>query len=156
MNLEDLSSAFFSLSARLERAEGHGGSVFESVDFNAVLLSETCKELIALKAAQAGTEQQVAATVLKVTNDTRNALEEVKKDLEEVLARDISRDGTLREELNTMTHTWEKGHGLLATRADGLQAELDAAVARLSQAVEHGMHEPAAPPGLVNQQIEYL
>ena len=55
-----------------------------------------------------------------------------------------------------MAQTLEKGHGLLATRADGLQAELDAAVARLSQAVEHGTQEPAAPPGLVNQQNDYL
>ena len=65
-------------------------------------------------------EQQVAATVLKVTDDTRNALEEVKKDLEEVHARDISRDESLREELNKMAQTLEKGHGLMEEWADGL------------------------------------
>ena len=65
MTLEDLSSAFFSLNSRLERAKGHGGSLFESVDFNAVLLTETCKELIALKKIQAATEQQVAALLLR-------------------------------------------------------------------------------------------
>ena len=54
---------------RLERAEGHGSILFEFVDFNAVLLSETCKELIGLKAAQTAIEQQVGATVLKVTEE---------------------------------------------------------------------------------------
>ena len=39
MTIEDLSSAFFTFNLRLERAEGHGGSLFESVDFNAVLLA---------------------------------------------------------------------------------------------------------------------
>ena len=34
-------------------------NLFEATDFNAVLLSETCKELVALKAVQAATEQQV-------------------------------------------------------------------------------------------------
>ena len=115
MTLEDLSSAFFSLNTRLERAEGHGSGIFESVDFNAVLPTETCKELITLRQAQSGMEQQVAATVLKLTDDNRNAPEEVKKDLGEVHARDILRDKTLREELNKMALTLEKGHGILET-----------------------------------------
>ena len=149
MTLEDLSSAFFSLNSRLERAEGHGGSIFEAVDYNAILFSETCKGLIALKKAQAETEQRVAATVLKVTGDTRSSLEEVH-------ARDVARDGTLRDELNAMAQTLEKGHGLLAAKNDGLQVNLDAAIARRSQAADGGGNEPAAPPGLVNQQIEYL
>ena len=87
MSLEDLSAAFFALNGRMERSEGQGTNVFEAVDFNALLLSETCKELIALKQAQAATEQQVGQTVLKLTSDTREAVEELH-------ARDAARDAT--------------------------------------------------------------
>ena len=86
---------------------------------------------------------EVGQTVLKLTNDTREAVAEVKKDLGEVHARDIARDATLREELNKMTQTLEKGHDILATRVDVIKAELDTAVARLSQAVP-GAREPEA------------
>ena len=68
---------------------------FEATDFNAVLFSEVCKELAALKAAQAATEQQVGITVLKLTADTREAVEELHK-------RDAGRDETLRGELSAM------------------------------------------------------
>ena len=129
--MEDLSSAFFSLNARLERSEGHGASPFEATDFNAVLLTETCKKLIGLKAARAATEQQVATTVLKVTDDMRTALEEVH-------SRDLARDGTMRDELNAMAAQLEKGHELLAAKGDTLQLNLDAAVARLGQATGGG------------------
>ena len=54
-----------------------------------------------------------------------------------------------------MTRTLEKGHDIFATRVDVIKAELDTAVARLSQAVP-GAREPEAPPGLVNEQIQYL
>ena len=91
----------------------------------------------------------MALTVLKVTGDIRSALEEVH-------ARDVARDGTLRDEINAMAQTLEKGHGLLAAKNDGLQVNLDAAIARWSQAADGGGTEPAAPPGLVNQQIKYL
>ena len=74
MSVEDLSAALFALNGRMERSEGHGANLFEATDFNAVLLSETCKELVALKAAQAATEQQVGTTVLKLTSDTREAV----------------------------------------------------------------------------------
>ena len=77
MTVEYLSAAFFTLNGRLERSEVHGANLFEATDFNAVLLSEKCKELVALKAAQAATEQQVGTTVLKLTADTREAVEEL-------------------------------------------------------------------------------
>ena len=79
MTIEDLSAAFFTLNGRLERSEVHGANLFEATDFNAVLLTEACKELAALKAAQAATEQQVGTTVLKITGDTREAIDEINK-----------------------------------------------------------------------------
>ena len=66
MTIEDLSSTFFAFNGRLECTEGHGTSIYEAADFNALLVSETCKELIALKKVQAATEQQVAAAVVQM------------------------------------------------------------------------------------------
>ena len=115
MTIEDLSAAFFALNGRMERSEGHGANLFEATDHNAVLLSEVCKELAALKAAQAATEQQVGTTVLKLTADTREAVEELHK-------RDAGRDETLRGELGAMAAKLEKGHGLLAAQGRRPQA----------------------------------
>ena len=78
-----------------------------------------------MKEAQAGMEQLVAATVLKVTDDTRTALEELN-------ARDLARDRTLHDELNAMATKREKGRELLAAQGDTPQLNLDAAVARMS------------------------
>ena len=75
------------------------------VDFNANLLTEVCRELAALKAAQGATAAQVGNTVLKITGDTRDAIDVINK-------RADARDVTLGEELNAMTQTLEKGHGL--------------------------------------------
>ena len=153
MSTEDLSSAFFALNGRVERTEGHGKNLYECVDFNANLLTEVCKELAALKAAQEGTATQVGSTVLKLTSDTREAIDVVNQ-------RADARDVTLREELNAMTKTLEKGHGLLEAKSDALRINIDEVVAQMSQAVAgptaQGTQEPPAPPGLVNQQIEYL
>ena len=91
MTVEDLSAAFFALNGRLERSEGHGTNFFEATHFNAVLLSEVCKKVAALKAAHAATAQQVGTTVLKLTSDTREAVDELHK-------RDAERDATLRDE----------------------------------------------------------
>ena len=55
MSLENLRAAFFALNGRMERSEGHGANLFEAVDFNAFFLNEMCKELVALKQAQAAT-----------------------------------------------------------------------------------------------------
>ena len=95
MTIEDLSSAFFALNGRVERTEGHGTNLYETVDYNATLLSEVCVELAALKAAQAATSVEVGQTVLKLTGDTREAVAEVKSDLAEVHSRDI-RDSARR------------------------------------------------------------
>ena len=149
MSLEDLSAALFALNGRMERSEGHGANLFEAVDFNALLLNEMCKELISLKQAQAATKQQVGQTVLKLTSDTREAVEELH-------ARDAARDATLRDELNGMAAQLEKGHGLLAAQGDSLKLELDASVAQLNQVAGGGVQEPSAPPGLINQQLEHL
>ena len=97
-----------------------------------------------MKEAQAAMEQLVAATVLKVTDDTRTAFGELN-------ARDLACDGTLRDELNAMASQLEKGHELLTAKGDTLQLNLDAAVARMSQAADGMPQEPIAPPGLVNQ-----
>ena len=70
MSTEDLSFAFFALSGRVERTEGHGTNLYECVDFNANLLTEVCKELAALRAAQEGTAAQVGSTMLKLKSDT--------------------------------------------------------------------------------------
>ena len=50
----------------------------------------------------------------------------------------------------------EKGHGLLAAQDDVLKLQLDATVAKLDRVVAGGAQEPSAPPGLINQQLEYL
>ena len=84
MSAEDLSSAFFAINGRVERTESHGANLYETVDFNAVLLSEVCEELAVLRTAQVATSVEVGQTVLKLTNDTREAVAEVKKDLGEV------------------------------------------------------------------------
>ena len=59
-----------------------------------------------------------------------------------------------------MTKTLEKGHGLLEAKSDALRINIDEVVARMSQTAAEptaqGTQEPPAPPGLVNQQIEYL
>ena len=149
MSLKDLSAAFFAFSGRMERSEGHGANLFEAVDFNALLHNEMCKELVALKQAQAATEQQVGQTVLKLTSDTRDAVEELH-------ARNAARDATLRDELNGMAAQLEKGHGLLAAQGDSLKLELDATVAKLSQVARGGVQEPSAPPVVINQQREHL
>ena len=149
MTIEDLSSAFVALNGCFERSEGHGTSLYEAVDFNALLRSETYKELIALKKAQTATEQKVAVTVRKITGDTREAVEELH-------ARDAARDATLREQLNGMAAQVEKGHELLAAKGDALKLDLDAAVPRLSQAAGAGLQEPRATPGLINKKLEFL
>ena len=51
MTVEDLSAAFFTLDGCLERSEAHGANLFEATDFNALLLTEVCKELALFKAA---------------------------------------------------------------------------------------------------------
>ena len=75
MTNEDLSAAFFALSGRVERTEGHGANLYECVDFNANLLTEVCRELAVLKAAQGATAAQVGSTVLKISGDTREAID---------------------------------------------------------------------------------
>jgi hypothetical protein len=59
-----------------------------------------------------------------------------------------------------MTQALEKGHVLLEAKSDALRINIDEVVARISQAAAEpaaqGVKEPPAPPGLVNQQIEYL
>ena len=62
MSAEDLSSAFFAINGRMERSENHGTNLYETIDYNAELLTEVCKELAALKAAQAATSEQVGTT----------------------------------------------------------------------------------------------
>ena len=126
MTIEDSFAAFFALNGRMERSEGHDTNLFEAVDFNSLLL-KTCKELIALKATQAAIEQQVGTTVLKLANDTCEAVEELQ-------ARDAACDATLCDLLKGMAAQLEKGHELLAAKGDALKLDLDAAVARLSQA----------------------
>ena len=95
----------------------------------------------------------MGGTVLKIKGDTREAIDVINK-------RADARDVTLREELNAMTQTLEKGHGILEAKSDALRINIDEVVARISQAaaepVAQGVQEPPAPPGLVNQQIEYL
>ena len=87
--------------------------------------------------------------MLKVMSDTRAAMEKLH-------ARDLARDTTLRDKLNTMAAQLEKGHGLLAAKGDTLRLSLDAAVVRLSQATGGGPPEPGAPSGLVSQQLHCL
>ena len=64
MSAEDLSSAFFALNGRVERTEGHGANIYETVDFNAMLLCDVCREFADLKTAQAATSVEVGQTVL--------------------------------------------------------------------------------------------
>ena len=87
--------------------------------------------------------------MLKLTGDTREAVEELH-------ARDAARDAMLCDDLNSMAAQLEKGHDFLAQKGDTLQVNLDAAVARMSQAPGSGQSGPDAPPGLVSQQLEYL
>ena len=134
MTTEDLSSAFFALNERVERTEVHGANLYECVDFNANLLTEVCKELAALKAAQEGIASQVGSTVIKLTSDTREAIEGLQK-------RDAERDETLRGELNAMAQTLEKGHSLMEAKSDALRVNIDEVVARMCQAAM----QPAAP-----------
>jgi hypothetical protein len=143
MTVEDLSAAFFTLNGRLERNEAHGANLFEATDFNAVLLSEVFKELAALKAVQAATEQQVGTTLLKLTADSHEAVKELHK-------RDAGRDETLRGELSAMAAQLEKGHGLLAAQGDALKLELDPTVTKLWSIAGGGVQEPSTPPGLIN------
>ena len=110
MSVEDLSAAFFVLNGLMERSEGHGANLFEATDHNAVLLTEVCKELAALGAAQAATSEQVGTMVLQITSDTREAVDGLQK-------RDAERDETLRGELNAMAQTLEKGHGIMYAKA---------------------------------------
>ena len=101
-----------------------------------------------MKAAQAATDQQVAAAVLKLTGETRQAVEDLH-------ARDVGRDAALRKELNAMPAQLEKGHDFLAQKGDVLQANSDEAVAWLSWTASAGT-APEAPPGLVSEQLVYL
>ena len=119
MTNEDLSSAFFALNGRVECIEGHGANLYECVDFNANLLTKVCRELAVLKAAQGATAAQVSNTVLKITGDTREAIDVINKRVD-------ARDVTLRQELNAMTQTLEKGHGLLEAKSDSLRINIDA------------------------------
>ena len=145
MSAEDLSSAFFAINGRMERSEGHGANLFEVTDHNAELLTEVCKDLAALRAAQAATSEQVGTMVLKITSDTREAVDGLQK-------RDAERDETLRGELNAMAQTLEKGHGIMEAKSDALRVNIDEDLALMFQAAT----EPSAPPGLINQQVQYL
>ena len=98
-----------------------------------------------MKATQAETDQQVAATVLRLTVETREAVEDLH-------ARDVARNGTLHDEFNAMAAQLEKGHDLLARKGDALQANLDETAARLSQTTGAGT-APEGPPGLVSEQL---
>ena len=42
MSGEDLISAFFALNGRVERTEGHGANLYETVDFNVVTSANRC------------------------------------------------------------------------------------------------------------------
>ena len=44
----------------------------------------------------------------------------------------------------------------MAAQGDALKLELDATVAKLGSVAGGGVQEPSAPPGLINQQLEYL
>ena len=77
MTLEDLSSAFFTLNERLERRGAHAEILFEAVDFNAVLLFESCARILAHESKQSDGEQQLAAAIFQLTAETREAVEGV-------------------------------------------------------------------------------
>ena len=87
MTLEDLSAAFFTLNERLERRELHADSMFEAVDHTAVLITKSCSRILAQEMKQGEAAQNLGATILKLTGETREAVEGLH-------ARDIARDAT--------------------------------------------------------------
>ena len=122
MTVEDLSAAFFQLNAHAEKEEGLAASVHSCVDHNAQLLTQACERLFKLEATSTTADAVQATLVLKLTAETREALEHVH-------AQDMSRDANLREEIDGMTAKVSAGYDELSHRLDALQREL-AAVGR--------------------------
>ena len=117
MTVEDLSAAFFQLNARMEKEEGLATSAHSCVDHNAQLLTQACERLLKLEATSTTADAVQAALALKLTAETREALEHVH-------AQDVSREAKLREEIDGMTAKVPAGYDELNHRLDSLQREL--------------------------------
>ena len=128
MTVEDLTSAFFSLNGRLDREEAWAGMIHGVVDENAGLLTQAVSECQSLARKIITNEEAVGGAMVKLTGETRAALEELHEG-------DKKRDADLRFELDAMARKLEEGHG-----------KLEAMISAL--AFTAGVSGPQLPPGL--------
>ena len=145
MTVEDLSAAFFQLNARVEKEQGLATSVHSCVDYNAQLLTQACERLLKLEATSTTADAVQAALVLKLTAETREALEHVH-------AQDVSRDAKLREEIDSMTAKVSACYDELNQRLEAFRCEL-AAAGRLAGDAGPDLPPPGFDPAAPGEQF---